>query len=178
DLARAHALNAAASFDQAAVVFDEALERGAAQPHRLLDTRSFVSAHIARANLALARGESQRAEVLITRVLRYDPSVLLLPDEDRPRLHNLFEQVRKRLGPRPTLDASDLAGPCKAGPVVLVARRVEAGIEFTRFDECRLVAQAVSNGDAEPISFAALLQTKSAVAATAAHSETAARQKQ
>src|SRR5678815_4157401 len=83
---------------EASAGFDAAIESASARPHRVGDPVALVVAHVARASIALARGESRRAEDLIARLLRYDPSFTLMPGEDSPRLRRAVTEVRQRLG--------------------------------------------------------------------------------
>src|SRR5262245_47486530 len=84
---RAAELYRRAAFDRAAALFDTALERALRSPHVVGDTAALISAMIARANIATARGESRRADELLNRLLRYDPTVTLGREEDDPEMH-------------------------------------------------------------------------------------------
>src|SRR5262245_30051971 len=57
DKARSLALDV--SLDRAASAFDEALDEGARNPHELLDPSGFVTAHVMRSAIALARKEPE-----------------------------------------------------------------------------------------------------------------------
>ena len=45
---------------------------------RLADPTAFVGAHLARSTIALARSEPARIEQLLDRVVRYDPTAVLV----------------------------------------------------------------------------------------------------
>lgn len=139
---RAELLYSQARFDQSASVLDAALDQAAPIPHRIADPAALVSAMVKRISIAIARGESARSEELIARLLHYDPASALLPAEDDPRTHAALEVVRSKLGPSPPLGPDVLAELCRVAAVVIVARAVEAeGVEFIRYDRCRIVAQ-------------------------------------
>jgi hypothetical protein len=144
-LQRAQRLASSGALDDAAAVFDAALEAETRTPNHVGDHPDFVTAHVTRAAIALARGESGRAEELIERLLRYDPGFVLLPAEDSPRMRRTVDEVRRRLGPRPELRASDLGQNCAGeASVLIVARALPADrAELLRFDDCRPTASAV-----------------------------------
>jgi tetratricopeptide (TPR) repeat protein len=143
-LQRAQRLAASGALDDAAAVFDAALEAAEHAPARLGDSAELVSAHIARAAIAFARGESGRADELIERVLRFDPGFALLPTEDSPRMRRAVDEARRRLGPQPELRASDLGQSCGGeASVLVVARALSADrAELVRFDDCKMITTA------------------------------------
>jgi hypothetical protein len=143
-LQRAQRLAASGALDDAAAVFDAALEAAAHAPARLGDSAELVSAHITRAAIALARGEAGRADELIERVLRFDPGFALLPSEDSPRMRRAVDETRRRLGPQPELRASDLGQRCGGeASVLVVARALSAErAELVRFDDCKATKTA------------------------------------
>ena len=150
-LQRAQRLAASGALDDAAAVFDAALEAAEHAPARLSDSAELVSAHIARAAIALARGESGRADELIERVLRFDPGFALLPSEDSPRMRRAVDEARRRLGPQPDLRASDLGQSCGGeASVLVVARALSADrAELVRFDDCRVITTAALRAGAD-----------------------------
>lgn len=135
-------LHAQGRLDEAADSFDLALTRGARRPHAVADPAAFVSAHLARAAIALARGEDKLAETLLARAMAYDPTLTLTPAEDSPTLRRTFDRVRQRLGATPDLAPADLGEGCDGG--LVVARLVADGIELRRYDDCKLVATVVA----------------------------------
>jgi hypothetical protein len=63
--------------------------------------------------------------------LRYAPEVELSPLERNPQTQAALDDLKRQLGPRPPLDPEDLGGlggACGAADVVVVGRRVAAGI--------------------------------------------------
>src|SRR5579884_2306881 len=64
-LLRAQRLAAAGALDDAAAVFDAALEATSRAPHHAADPAALVAAHVTRASIALARGEPGRADQLL-----------------------------------------------------------------------------------------------------------------
>lgn len=142
-LARGRELHASGALDEAALVLDQGLEAAARAPHRFAASEVVVASHLDRATIALARGEDARAELLLERLLRWDPTFALAPGEGSPRLVQAVDDVRRRLGRAPALRPADLGGACALGDVVVVARPAPAShIELQRFDGCRAVATA------------------------------------
>jgi hypothetical protein len=173
-LGRAQSLFLAAAVDQAAPLFDAVLEDGAQSPHRIASPEAFVSAHLTRASIALARGEDERAEELLRRVLRYDPSFVLRQAERSPPLEKALAGARHKLtGP---LGASDLGQACADANVLVVgsgdvvyrfdrvdeggrwppesAREVRNPPRVPGADQCRLTAQAQLSDDVGKIAAA------------------------
>jgi len=103
--------------------------------------------------IALARGETRRAQELLDRLLRYDPTFALTPSEESPRLRRALGDARARLGPQPSPRPSDLGTACGGGAdTVVVARALPRGIEIMRFDGCQLAASATSlDGSADTL---------------------------
>jgi hypothetical protein len=162
---RAQALAASARFDDAATAFDAVLEDSARQVDRPLDPIALTAAVVKRSAIALARNETERAEELLHRLLRYDPGFTLTPSEASPALRAAFERAATQ-GPAP-IRAADLGEACQAPvEIVLVARAAAAdlgpdAVEISRFDRtpdgdgCRSVSSAVaatSRDDAEAVS--------------------------
>jgi hypothetical protein len=148
-LERARRLADHGAVDEAALTFDAVLERAAVAGAPAGEGPLLVTASVERAAIALARGEPRRAEALLSRLLRDDPTFTLLHQEESPRLRAAFEAVRQRLGAEPAITAADVAQACGAGPeVLLVVRLRQAGlkesIEVVRFDRCRIVARVVA----------------------------------
>lgn len=142
-LARGRELYRAGSLDQAARVLDAGLDTAAREPHRFGGSHEIVGAQVVRVSIALARGEEDRAELLIERLLRWDPTFAPAEGERSPRLAEALAAVRGRLPRAPALRASDVGGACALADVVVVARPARGGrIELTRFDACRPVASA------------------------------------
>jgi hypothetical protein len=140
-LARGRELYRSGSLDQAARVLDEGLETAAREPHRFGASEVIVTAQVARVTIALARGENERADLLLERLLRWDPTFSPADGEGSPRLAEAIGAVRKRL-PTPALRPEDLAGACALADVLVVARPARGGrIELFRFDQCQLVAR-------------------------------------
>jgi hypothetical protein len=152
-LKRAVELSFGEDVDRAAALYDAALEDGAREPGRVADPAAFVTAHVQRAGLALARGEERRARELVSRVLAYDPTFRLAPNERSPQLVRLVEEV---VAHPPELSAADLGTSCESADVVLAARRRTGGLEVFRFDRCRLVARAPFGTDEMDAAVAAL----------------------
>ena len=147
-LARADELSAQGRLDEAARVLDDGLESGAKVPHRYSSSRVFVGAHVTRARIALARGETERADALFERLLRWDPSFALAPNEASPRLENALAAARARVG-QAALRPIDVAEACALAEVVVAARLLAPGrYEFVRLERCRERARAtVGPGD-------------------------------
>lgn len=144
ELASGLELWAAGDLDRAAELLDRGLTAGAASPHRVADPRLFVTAHVARASIALARGEPHIADHLLRRAVEYDPVFALQPGERSPRVERALLDVREQLGARPELRVETLGDAC-AGAVAVVARDLPDGsTEFLRFDDCRLVGSVVA----------------------------------
>lgn len=141
-LARGRELYRAGALDQAARVLDEGLETAAREPHRFAGSEEIVAAQVERVTIALARGEVARAELLLERLLRWDPTFAPARGERSPRLGEAIAAVRQRLPRAPELRAEDLAGACALADVLVVARPARAGrVELLRFDACRAVAR-------------------------------------
>ncbi len=141
-LARGRELYRSGALDQAARVLDEGLETAAREPHRFGGSDVIVNAQVARVSIALARGESERAELLLERLMRWDPTFAPVRGERSPRLGEAMQAVRRRLPATPDLRAEDLAGACALADVLVIARPARAGrIELARFDHCRPVAR-------------------------------------
>ena len=148
-LARGRELYRSGSLDQAARVLDEGLETAAREPHRFGASDVIVTAQVARVSIALARGEAERADLLLERLLRWDPTFAPARSERSPRLKEAIDAVRRRLSPTPALRPQDLAGACALADVLVVARPARGGrIELARFDQCRPVARV----EVEPLS--------------------------
>ena len=141
-LARGRELYRSGSLDQAARVLDDGLDTAAREPHRFAGSDAIVDAQVERVTIALARGEAERAELLLDRLLRWDPTFAPAPGERSPRLNEAIQAVRRRLPSTPELRAEDLAGACALADVLVVARPARGGrIELARFDGCRPVAR-------------------------------------
>jgi tetratricopeptide (TPR) repeat protein len=141
---RAERLYRKVSFDAAAAASDQILDQAARDPERVLDGARLVALLVQRVSVALARGESQRAERLLELLLRYDPDFALTPTEAEPGLERELLAVRQRVGPRPPLAGSNLGEACHTADVLIVARSLLHDIEIARFDHCALVADTVA----------------------------------
>jgi hypothetical protein len=150
-LARAEALALQGNIDQAASIYDAALEDGARALDRVRDRPAFVAAHVARSAIALSRGEAERARFLLARVLRWDPTFELALDERSPQMQALKASVAAA-GPG-SLAESDWQGPCRAAEVLFLARPSASGLEVARFDRCQptgtVRAQSVAEVEAQ-----------------------------
>ena len=143
-LARGRELYRSGALDQAARVLDEGLETAAREPHRFGGSEVLVAAQVDRVIIALARRERDRAELLLERLIRWDPTFAPADGEGSPRLAQAIATVRRRMPPAPPLRPEDLGGACALADVLVVARPARGGrIELARFDECRPVASAV-----------------------------------
>jgi hypothetical protein len=143
-VARADALGAAGRLDEAAALFDVAIDEGERAPLQVADGAALVHAHVARATIGLARGEGERAEALMARVLRWDPTFRPSATDETPRLLAVLDGLRERLGPRPPLSHGDAGESC--ADEYVVARPIGDGIELVRLVGCRPVAATVARG--------------------------------
>jgi len=165
---RAEELTVNGRLDEAAALLDVAIDEGTRAPLRVADPTALVRAAVARASIGLARGEQERAEALLARLLRYDPTFRLDPGEDTPRMRSALERVRMRLGAAPALARDDLGERC-AGESLLMARRLDATtIEYARFVGCRPLVRAALHDDTPEAELVAALSvaTDRAPAAT------------
>ena len=155
---RADTLGQSGRLDEAAALYDVAIDEGTRAPLRVADPAALVHALVARATIGLARGEGERAAGLLGRLYRYDPAFAPLPIEDTPRLRAALDRVREKLGARPALRPDDLGERCDEP--LLVGRPLEGGgLELLRFAGCRLVASAavaVGAGASDEAALAAL----------------------
>ncbi|MGE3459591.1 MAG: hypothetical protein AB7O24_31050 [Kofleriaceae bacterium] len=137
-LVRSQPLIAAGSIDDAANILDVALDAGARRPSLVSDPGAFVAGTISRVQIALARGETPRAEELIERLMRYAPALKLTVEEDSPKVREVVERVRARIGARPKLRLTDIGDDCQGEvDVLLVSRSLGDTQELTRFDRCK-----------------------------------------
>jgi hypothetical protein len=147
-LERARALAIAGKLDGAAALLDTVLDEGERAPERVADPSAFIAGQVRRVSIAIARREVARARSLLSRLLRYDPTFIPTSDEDSPQLSHLLAEVRRPLSAAPVLDAADLGDACHLVDVLIVARIPN---ELSRFDNCRLVAQASTGSDEEVV---------------------------
>ena len=171
-LERAEALSFTSDVDRAAALYDAALDDGARALHRVARPDLFVTAHVRRAAIGLARGEREHVRDLLSRIVRYDPNFDLLPNEGSPQMRAALKEIAGSSASRPrdngaSLLATELQGSCSAADVLLAARRLpNRQIEFSRFDHCQLIAR--SSGDpssviailSQPIPFGAQTKTE------------------
>jgi hypothetical protein len=166
---RAKSLALEVKLDEAAALIDETLARAMSRLDRLSSPSPFVSGHLDRISIAIARNEGDKITQLFDRLLKFDPAFALAGDERRPRLSQPLESARKRLAPTPTLSADDLGASCRAADVVLAARGLDAStLEIFRFDRCQLVARATSANEAGDAAAAAELSKEPFAGAPAA----------
>jgi len=136
---RADTMNAAGRLDEAAALYDVAIEQGAHAPLRVAPSGDLVRALIARAAIGLARGEEARSGELLARALGWDPTLELLTGEDAPRMKAALAAVQKRLSSPPPLARDELGADCDH---LLVARRLDdRSTQLTRVEHCRVQAQ-------------------------------------
>jgi len=148
------------ALDEAALSYDTALTVAIAAPHRVADPERFVDALLARASIALARAEPERAAELLQLSLTYDPGVELTPEERRPRISTAWSKVRTTAGNGFAVSAETLGTACRDLPGTLIIGRPIGGgrAEITMFRGCRLERQArVSLDAADPSKIAAIL---------------------
>lgn len=146
--------------DDAITTYDAALEAAAQSPFAVERGQAWIDAAVARASLALARGEPERADALMGTVVTLDGDFELTPAEARPSMRDALARARARLGRTPSLAARHLGRACQAGiDVVVVARALPAGgTELVRFDGCRVRARAeISSAGATDDAIADLL---------------------
>jgi hypothetical protein len=144
-VARADGLSAAGRFDEAAALYDLAVEQGTRAPLDVADPPALLHAMVARASIGLARGEQTQAEALLARALRWDPTFSLLPEENTPRVRAAWARVVARAAMPPPLGDGDLGARCDR---LLVARRIdEARVELIRIAGCLAVARTTTSDD-------------------------------
>ena len=154
-VSRADGLSAAGRLDEAAELYDLAVEQGTRAPLAVADPTRLLHAMLARAAIGLARGEAARADSLLGRALRWDPSLQLEPDEDAPRLRAAWARVHQALGARPPLGREDFGSDCAH---LLVGRRLDRwSTELVRVEDCRERAQALARDDDTDATDGALL---------------------
>jgi hypothetical protein len=146
-LERARALASSGHVDEAANVYDAALEDGA---RAIAQTSGgdFVRAHVQRAAIALARGENERGRALLARLLSYDPTFALLPNERSPQLVDALEAARGsvRRGPEVMNEAAQSA--CHSADVLVLFRaRGDGQLDMARYDRCAIVGSASGTDD-------------------------------
>jgi len=143
-VARGRELYRAGDLDRAARVLDEGLETAAREPQRFGGSEELVAAQVDRITIALARGEGERAALLLERLLRWDPTFSPADGEGSPRLHEALAEVRTRVPPAPPLRGEDVGGACALADILVVARPARGGrIELARLDHCQLAASTV-----------------------------------
>jgi tetratricopeptide (TPR) repeat protein len=156
-LARGRELAARGDLDGAARALDPALDAAAEAPHRVGDPALLVAAHVARASIALARGEDRKADRVFERLLAYDPGFALADGERSPRASAALAAARQRLPTIPELRVALLGDSCSEG-VLVVGRVLASGsIELIRFDGCRRIARVLAAGSESPAELAAAL---------------------
>lgn len=144
-LARARRLEAEGALDEAAATYDVVLKRATRSLHRVSDPAGLVTAWVARASIAVARGEVDQARAVLARLRRYDAGFALRLAEDRPSMRAIVAAVDRGRGPRRPLGEEDLGEICERGPdVLVVGPRLERGAaELVRLDRCREVSHHV-----------------------------------
>lgn len=143
---------------EAADRLDRAIAMGLAGALLPEQASAFVTAHLARASIALARNEIELVTRLLDRVVRFDPSISLIGDEDRPRMAAALAAAKVRAQSDARLAAEDLAALCRPGEIVVVVRALDrAGasqrFEALRYDSCALVSRALGS-EVEPVATA------------------------
>ena len=152
---RADELSAAGRLDEAAALYDLAVEQGGRAPLAVDDAPALLHAMVARASIGLARGEEAQATALLGRALRWDPTLTLTADENRPRLAAAWAKVRATLAAAPPLERAELGADCAQ---LIVGRRLdERTSEISRVEGCRSVARAVVGDDVSDAAIAAQL---------------------
>ncbi len=127
--------------DDAAELLDGALASAAQTPHRFASSTTVVDAHVVRASIALARGETDTADALIERVMRWDPTFALSDAERTPRLIAAVTRVRARVGEMPELRPEDLGGACALGDIVVARYLPDGSVDVSRYRDCRRTSQ-------------------------------------
>jgi tetratricopeptide (TPR) repeat protein len=176
-LTRARALERSGQLEEAIATYDAALETGARAPFAIGRATAWIEAAVARASLALARGEQERARDLLVHLVRMDPGFDLSASEARPSMRDELARVRTELGARPDVDRRTLGRACQANiDVLIVARPLPSGgTEFLRFDRCRLRSRAELGGGSDSEAVAALLVGEQQTARKAAPATRSAR---
>jgi hypothetical protein len=147
-LERAHGLLLDAQLDEAAATYDLALDTADRLPGTLAPAL-IVSAHVARAQIALARHEAERADALLARVVRWDDDFTATTEESTPAVHEALARLRAAGHGKP-LEPADLGETCRQVDTLIVVRAAAMGaIEVARFDHCTPVAALVVRGAAD-----------------------------
>jgi hypothetical protein len=142
-LERARALLLGGDIDAAAATYDAALADAARRPDA--GGAEVVAGHVARAQIALARGEAALADALLGRLLRWDGGFAPTADEATPAVSEALARVAGGDGARAALAADDAGEVCRAVDLLIVVRRTADGRdEVARVDHCRVVATAVA----------------------------------
>jgi hypothetical protein len=169
--ARAQAALVAGRLDEAARLFDAAIEDAARAPHRLGNGGELITAYVARASIGLARGEQARAKDLLARALRYDPGLTLTVTEESPALASALEEARQRAAAPAPIAPADLAPVCRDSGTFVIGRALGVdSIEWSRWDGCRQVSsialpagtpdEEVSSAIIDPASHSAAIARK------------------
>ncbi len=159
---RADELSAAGRLDEAAALYDLAVEQGSRAPLAVDDPAALVHALVARASIGLARGEAAQATTLLGRALRWDPTLTLTAAENTPRVAAAWARVRAAAGATPALGRGDFGADCGH---LLVARALADGtVELSRVEGCRSEARAIAAADVPDAVVVAQLGASLAVA--------------
>src|SRR5262249_27990530 len=111
-LAHARQLAVQGALDEAAAALDATFVDAVRELGRIADGPAFLTGHIRRSSIALARGEVTVARQLLARLHRYDPAFTLVPIESTPQLRASFQDVVAQLGPDPPVEPADLGDEC------------------------------------------------------------------
>jgi hypothetical protein len=142
---RADELSATGRLDEAAALYDLAVEQGVRAPLAVADPAVLVHALVARASIGLARGETDAAQALLEQLLRWDPTATLTPEEDAPRMQAAWQKARAAAGALPALRREDLGADCAR---LLIARPLDhERAELRRVEGCRAGAPLVMAPD-------------------------------
>ncbi len=134
--------------DEAAATLDVALEAAARRPDAIRDPAALVAGQVMRVQIALARGESERAEALLVRLLRWDADFTPGPDEATPAVKSAFDAARESPAAAAPLSADDAGEACRAVDDLVLVRAARGGaVEIARFDHCRIAASVVARDD-------------------------------
>jgi hypothetical protein len=148
-LQRARALALDAKLDEAAATYDLVLDTADRDPVQL-DARELIAAHVTRAQIALARGETARAQALLERLVVWDGDFAPTADEATPVIHDALTHVQPQTA-QDALVAEGVATACEHADTTIVVRTTRGGgLQIARFDGCTLAgALAMSSAPDE-----------------------------
>lgn len=145
--------------DEASRGLHTAVSQALESPHVSPPGPELFAAMIQLASIRLARGDTERADALLLRLLEFDPSFSLTAAQRSPRVGASFQRARTRAQEAPTLRLAVVGDACADGAsTLLVARGLDDGaIEFVRFDDCRLSRRVRGNLQSTPADIARAL---------------------